>query len=315
MTTHKFLLLAGDGIGPEVMAEVEKVINYFAGDGVAQFEIEKGLVGGCAYDAYGVAISETDMDLARAADAVIFGASADRNGMACHMRFGLKPELLRLRKDLDLYANLRPAICYPALASASSLKPEVVEGLDIMIVRELTGGVARSDVPPPGTDPPMQNLTPEGLRIVTDAAKRHGVSLDGALVLLDALARGNGRQAQFNHPDLGGMGQWSQGGMIMIGDMFNQGLKYRVDALCNELAGILHVQPLTDSKAESSQSQTQSSGGEFSLFVAGAGSASQWWPAELGSPASTGAQNDLRYACFPGSRRTGDPARGAGPGL
>jgi Short C-terminal domain len=149
----------------------------------------------------------------------------------------------------------------------------------------------------------MQNLTPEGLRIVTDAAKRHGVSLDGALVLLGALARGNGRQAQFNHADLGGMGQWSQGGMIMIGDMFNQGLKYRVDALCSELAGILHVQPFTDSKAESSQSQTQSSGGEFSLFVAGAGPASQWWPAELGSPASTGAQNDLRYACFPGSRQ------------
>ena len=82
-----------------------------------------------------------------------------------------------------------------------------------------------------------------------------------------------------------------------------QGLKYRVDALCNELAGILHVQPFTDSKAESSQSQTQSSGGEFSLFVAGAGPASQWWPAEPGSPASTGAQNDLRYACFPGSRQ------------
>jgi hypothetical protein len=91
--------------------------------------------------------------------------------------------------------------------------------------------------------------------------------------------------------------------MIMIGDMFDQGLKYRVDALCNELAGILHVQPFTDSKPESSQSQTQSSGGEFSLFVAGAGPASQWWPAELGSPASTGAQNDLRYACFPGSRQ------------
>ena len=136
----------------------------------------------------------------------------------------------------------------------------------------------------------MQNLTPQGLRIVTDAARRHGVSLDGALALLDALARGNGCQAQFNHPDLGGMGQWSQGGMIMIGDMFNQGLKYRVDALCNELAGILDLQPLTDPKAEGSQSQTQSSGGEFSLFVAGAGSASQWWPAELGSPDSTGAQ-------------------------
>jgi len=90
----------------------------------------------------------------------------------------------------------------------------------------------------------MQNLTPEGLRIVTDAAKRHGVSLDAALTMLGALARGNGRQAQFNHPDLGGMGQWSQGGMIMIGDMFNQGLKHRVDTLCKELAGFLSSQPL-----------------------------------------------------------------------
>ena len=90
----------------------------------------------------------------------------------------------------------------------------------------------------------MQNLTPEGLRIVTDAAKRHGVSLDAALTLLGALARGNGRQAQFNHPDLGGMGQWSQGGMIMIGDMFNQGPKHRVDTLCKELAGFLSSQPL-----------------------------------------------------------------------
>src|SRR5271169_4621567 len=90
----------------------------------------------------------------------------------------------------------------------------------------------------------MPNLTPEGLRIVTDVATRHGVSLDVALTLLGALAQGNGRQAQFNHPELGGMGQWSQGGMIMIGDMFNQGLKHRVDALCNELADFLRSQPL-----------------------------------------------------------------------
>ena len=90
----------------------------------------------------------------------------------------------------------------------------------------------------------MQDLTPEGLRIVTDAAKRHGVSLDAAFTLLGALARGDGRQAQFNHPDFGGMGQWSQGGMIMIGDMFNQGLKHRVDTLCKELAGFLSSQPL-----------------------------------------------------------------------
>jgi hypothetical protein len=148
----------------------------------------------------------------------------------------------------------------------------------------------------------MQNLTPEGLRIVTDAAKRHGVSLDAALTLLGALARGNGRQAQFNHPDLGGMGQWSQGGMIMIGDMFNQGLKHRVDTLCKELAGFLSSQPLANDEARGLQSQSQSGVG-VSLFVAGTGSASRWWPAELGNPASTGAQNDLRYAFFPGPRR------------
>jgi hypothetical protein len=148
----------------------------------------------------------------------------------------------------------------------------------------------------------MQNLTPEGLRIVTNAAKRHGVSLDAALTLLGALARGNGRQAQFNHPDLGGVGQWSQGGMIMIGDMFNQGLKHRVDTLCKELADFLSSQPLANDEARGLQSQSQSGVG-VSLFVAGTGSASRWWPAELGNPASTGAQNDLRYAFFPGPRR------------
>ena len=115
----------------------------------------------------------------------------------------------------------------------------------------------------------MQNLTPEGLRIVTDVAKRHGVSVDAALILLGALAQGNGRQAQFNHPDLGGMGQWSQGGMIMVGDMFNQGLKYRVDALCDELAGLLRSQPLVKAEGGRFQSQSQSGGGGVSLFVAG----------------------------------------------
>jgi hypothetical protein len=144
----------------------------------------------------------------------------------------------------------------------------------------------------------MPDLTPEGARILAEAAKRHGVSLEAARTLLGALAEGHGRQAQFNHPDLGGMGQWSQGGMIMIGDMFNQGLKYRVDALCNELAGLLNREPPL-----AVQRQEQSSGGETSLFVAGSRSPGQWWPTELGQPASTGAQNDLRYAFFPASRR------------
>ena len=123
------------------MAEVEKIIDCLAHEGIARFEVEKGLVGGCAYDAHGRAISEADVDLARAADAVFLGAVGGPKWN--DVPYEVRPEagLLRLRKDLGLYANLRPAICYPALASASSLKPEVVEGLDIMIIRELTGGV------------------------------------------------------------------------------------------------------------------------------------------------------------------------------
>jgi hypothetical protein len=149
----------------------------------------------------------------------------------------------------------------------------------------------------------MQNLTPEGLRIVADVAKRHGVSFEATVALLGALAQGNGWQAQFNHPELGGMGQWSQGGMIMVGDMFNHGLKHRVEALCNELAGLLHSQPSLGVDAGRFQSQSQTGGDGVSLFVAGSGPSSQWWPAALGRPASTGAQNDLRYAFFPGPRR------------
>jgi 3-isopropylmalate dehydrogenase len=141
MTSYHLFLLPGDGIGPEVMAEVEKVIRQFEVEGLARFEIEKGLVGGCAYDAHGAAISEDDMQRAAAADAVLLAAVGGPKWAS--VPYEVRPEagLLRLRKDLALYANLRPAVCYPALASASTLKPEVVEGLDIMIVRELTGGV------------------------------------------------------------------------------------------------------------------------------------------------------------------------------
>jgi 3-isopropylmalate dehydrogenase len=141
MTTYKLLLLPGDGIGPEVMAEVEKVAAALAKTGLAQFEFERGLVGGCAYDAHGQAISDADMALARDADAVLLGAVGGPKW--ADVPYEVRPEagLLRLRKELALFANLRPAICYPALADASSLKREVVENLDIMIVRELTGGV------------------------------------------------------------------------------------------------------------------------------------------------------------------------------
>jgi 3-isopropylmalate dehydrogenase len=141
MATHKLLLLPGDGIGPEVMAEVERIIDWINASGIAHFETEQGLVGGSAYDAHKVAISEGDMAKATAADAVIFGSVGGPKWDS--VPYEARPEagLLRLRKDLGLFANLRPAVCYPALAEASSLKREIVEGLDIMIVRELTGGV------------------------------------------------------------------------------------------------------------------------------------------------------------------------------
>src|SRR5215471_6158420 len=141
MATHKLLLLPGDGIGPEVMAEVTKLIAFMNAHGLGAFETEEALVGGSCYDVHKLAITDATMAKAKAADAVIFGAVGGPkwDGVA----YDARPEagLLRLRKELGLFANLRPALCYPALAEASSLKPEVVEGLDIMIVRELTGGV------------------------------------------------------------------------------------------------------------------------------------------------------------------------------
>jgi hypothetical protein len=158
----------------------------------------------------------------------------------------------------------------------------------------------------------MQELSSEGRKVVDDLARRHGVGSDAVTALLYALELGNGVQAQFNHPDLGGMGQWSQGGMIMVGDMFNQGLKHRVDTLCSELASLLRNQPplhrpAASSSQSPSSSQSQSQSGGYpgvSLFIPGSGrSASNWWPAGLGTPASTGAQNNLTYACFPLSRR------------
>lgn len=135
------LVLPGDGIGPEAMAEVDKIIAWTNAQGLTAIETELDLVGGAAYDDHGQAISDAAMDKAMAADAVLFGAVGGPKWD--DVPYDARPEagLLRLRKDLALFANLRPAICYPALADASSLKPELVEGLDILIVRELTGGV------------------------------------------------------------------------------------------------------------------------------------------------------------------------------
>ncbi|MDQ0997455.1 3-isopropylmalate dehydrogenase [Phyllobacterium ifriqiyense] len=141
MASKKLFLLPGDGIGPEAMAEVRKIIAYMNAELKSDFELDEGLVGGCAYDAHGKAISEADMEKALASDAVLFGAVGGPKWDS--VPYDVRPEagLLRLRKDMELFANLRPAICYPALADSSSLKKEIVEGLDILIVRELTGGV------------------------------------------------------------------------------------------------------------------------------------------------------------------------------
>ncbi|MCP1336667.1 3-isopropylmalate dehydrogenase [Futiania mangrovi] len=139
--SRTLLILPGDGIGPEAMAETVKVIDWFNANRATGFEIEEDLVGGCAYDVHGKPLADATMDRAQQVDAVLLGAVGGPKWD--NLDFSVKPErgLLRLRKEMDLFANLRPAICFPALADASSLKKELVEGLDLMIIRELTGGV------------------------------------------------------------------------------------------------------------------------------------------------------------------------------
>ncbi len=143
-------------------------------------------------------------------------------------------------------------------------------------------------------------LTPQGSQIVEEMARRYYVSVDAVMTLLEAVNNGGGTMAQFSHPDFGGSGQWMQGGMTMVGDMFNNNLKAKVDNLCCELAGLLANQPLFVQPAPS-QTQNQGGYGAVSLFVGGGGN--QWWPSDLGSPSSTGSQNNIRYAIFPSTRR------------
>src|SRR3984957_10151464 len=116
MPIHKLLLLPGDGIGPEVMAEVKRLIDWLNAQGIAHFETEQGLVGGSAYDAHKVAITDATMTLAQASDAVIFGSVGGPKWDQGQDDVGTEAGLLRLRKEMVLFANLRPAICYPALA-------------------------------------------------------------------------------------------------------------------------------------------------------------------------------------------------------
>jgi 3-isopropylmalate dehydrogenase len=158
MTQPTLLLLPGDGIGPEVMREVRRIIDWLSKRRGFELDITTELVGGCSYEKHGVPITDEVMEKALTTDAVLLGAVGGPKWD--NLPFALKPErgLLRLRKDLELFANLRPALCYDALVDASSLKPEFVSGLDIMIVRELTGGVYFG--------------TPRGVETLPDGSRR-----------------------------------------------------------------------------------------------------------------------------------------------
>ncbi len=137
----KLLILPGDGIGPEVMGQVERVIEWFAKHRAVGFDVSHGLIGGAAYDAHGTPLSDETMADAMAVDAVLLGAVGGPKYDSVPRELRPEASLLRIRKEMDLFANLRPAKVFDALVDASTLKPEVVQGLDILIVRELTSGV------------------------------------------------------------------------------------------------------------------------------------------------------------------------------
>jgi 3-isopropylmalate dehydrogenase len=139
--THKISILPGDGIGPEIVAEAERVLAVLQSDYGLSMELEHAPVGGAAYEQHGHPLPEVTLGIAREADAILLGSVGGPQWE--QLERALRPEkgLLGLRSELGLFSNLRPALLYPQLADASTLKPEVVSGLDIMIVRELTGGI------------------------------------------------------------------------------------------------------------------------------------------------------------------------------
>jgi 3-isopropylmalate dehydrogenase len=139
--TQKIAVLPGDGIGPEIVAEAIKVLDYLNADMDLGLEFEHGLIGGAAYDETGSPFPDATIALVKQADAILLGAVGGYKWESLDIAVRPEKGLLGLRSELQLFSNLRPAILYPQLADASTLKPEVVAGLDIMIVRELTGGI------------------------------------------------------------------------------------------------------------------------------------------------------------------------------
>jgi len=139
--TKRILVLPGDGIGPEIVAEAVKVLDVLVGEHGLDVELDEGLVGGAGYDAVGTPLPDATLEMAREADAILLGAVGGYKWESLDIAVRPEKGLLGLRAGLGLFSNLRPAILYPQLADASTLKPEVVSGLDLMIVRELTGGI------------------------------------------------------------------------------------------------------------------------------------------------------------------------------
>ena len=138
--TKRVLILPGDGIGPEIVAEAVEVLDRLAGEGL-ELELDEGLIGGAAYDAVGTPLPDATLAMAHEADAILLGAVGGPRWEPLDIAVRPEKGLLGLRSELGLFSNLRPAILYPQLASASSLRAEIVAGLDLMIVRELTGGI------------------------------------------------------------------------------------------------------------------------------------------------------------------------------
>lgn len=156
--TKKILLIPGDGIGPEVVVQAEKVLNFFSKNTDKKFETESALLGGCAYDAVGTPFPKETLDLAKKSDSVLLGAVGGLKWESLEYKHRPERGLLGIRKELGLFANLRPAKVFEALADSSTLKREVVAGLDIMIVRELTGDLYFGE--------------PRGVTILEDGSKQ-----------------------------------------------------------------------------------------------------------------------------------------------